>query len=771
MLRTLKKPLSYLVLCSIACWTLASAQALEEIVVTAQKREQNIQDVGISITALTGNQLGQLGISNSEDLMNVVPGLVIGSFGSQATTTPTIRGVSQNDFADHEEPPVALYVDGAYNSFIGGAGFNMFDVQRVEVLRGPQGTLFGRNSTGGLLQIVTRKPTENFDAYGEVNVGEYNLIRFEGAVSGPITKQLLARLSIATNNNDGYIKNTIGHDLQGTNNYSGRLQLEFLPTDNITALLKIHGSRDNVKGSVGYETPRAIFSFSDPAALVFNPTSQAQYVAFCNGLFDANTPAPMNITNTSTCSGWEDPKIKDPYTTAIDNPGYMDRKTYGVTGTVTWDVNDSIKVTSLTDYLVLKRNYSEDTDGTAFSLFNFYSFMNSDQFSQELRVNAEGERTRWVAGAYYLTIHHDITTGIDARANAYTLANANPDVLFPFLTRNNVNQKTESWALFGQAEYDFMPGWTAIGGVRYSHDNKTIDITPSCDPAADIFGFTCFLLDQPGTIQGDGYVGAQSSGLISAKFELDWHPSDKWLVYAGVTRGVKGGGFNAGAIAGLPESAASYKPEILVDYEGGFKSTLFDDKARFNGSVFYYDYKNYQAFTLTGLTPTVFNTDASVKGFELELTANPWEGLTTILGMSYLDARAYNVPNNLLPGAVNLGTQRMPQAPKWSYDGVVRYQWPMFNGTMAIQGDLTYVGRRVFNTVNHPALFDGAYTLVNGRLSYTTQDDKWTLALWVKNLTAARYTSFAFDFSGSDGTAPATVNPPRWVGGTISYKY
>jgi len=184
----------------------APTTGLSDIVVTAQKREQNIQQVGISITALGGDELRTLGIKDTDSIANMTPGIYVSNLGASGITTFTIRGVSQNDFSDQNEAPNAIYVDGAYNSFIGSAGTGMYDIERVEVLRGPQGTLFGRNATGGLVHIITKKPTRHFESYGELNVGERGLVQFDGAVSGPVSDKILARLSFSTKHDDGYIR-------------------------------------------------------------------------------------------------------------------------------------------------------------------------------------------------------------------------------------------------------------------------------------------------------------------------------------------------------------------------------------------------------------------------------------------------------------------------------------------------------------------------------------------------------------------------------------
>ena len=213
---------------SCTCAVASAAQTIEEIIVTAQKREQLAQDVGISISAFSAEQIRTLNFSNSEDVARHTPGLQSTSFAGDPTVMLfAIRGVGQNDFADHHEGPTAIYVDGAYVSALGALGFHMFDLERVEVLRGPQGTLFGRNATGGLVQYISAKPSDEFEGFVDLTLGEYDQRRFEGAVSGPLSDNVRVRLSVASNKHDGWLENRIGSDVHAADNIATRLQFDF----------------------------------------------------------------------------------------------------------------------------------------------------------------------------------------------------------------------------------------------------------------------------------------------------------------------------------------------------------------------------------------------------------------------------------------------------------------------------------------------------------------------------------------------------------------
>ncbi len=739
--------------------TIVHAQALEEIVVTAQKRAQNLQDVGISMAAFSQDELKNIGVTSLDQLGSLVPGVQIFQFGQEATTTITVRGVSQNDFADHNEAPIAVYQDGAYNSFIGGAGFALFDVDRVEILRGPQGTLFGRNATGGLVQIISKKPTDKFEAYATLDGGQFGLARLEGALSGPLTDTISSRLAVSATRQDGFVKNTIGPDKEGIRDLSTRLQFDFHPSDSVDLLWNLRSVQDNVTGTVAYKTRRTLFTPGVDHGLVNYAQSEAQYAAFCQGFF-GSTPPP----GTNDCFGFVDPKPSDPWTTANDTAGVMDRTEFGTTATLVWKINPAVQFTSISDYLKLNRNYTEDTDGTSVKLFNFYSDMHSWQFSQELRLSGTEGPWNWQTGVYYLDIHHNILTGADANTGF------SPE--FDFFTQNHNVQTTKSYSAFGQIDWTFTEKWNLTAGVRHVSDKKRMHIDALC-----LYGGCATLgLTAPGNVQLTGFNDTVAPGLtersdsgVAAKLELDWRPVTGLLTYASVNRGIKGGGFNAAAIAAIPISYVSYKPEVLTAYELGIKSTFFDKRAQFNASVFYYNYQNYQAFTLTGLSPFVFNTDDHTRGAEAELRLLPVKDVDITFGAAYLNAIAKDIPLQFQVGP--FVDQRPPQSPNITLDASIRKSWTLpTNGLVALQGTVSHVGQRYFNTINHPVLSDNRYTTENLRLSYTDADDRWEAALWVNNLTNTQYILTAFDLSTTNGVVTQAYAPPRQVGVTVTYR-
>ena len=283
----------------------ARAAVLEEIIVTAQKRSQNVQDIGIAITAITGEQMEALGYTNAQQVSAMAPGVSTVQPNGEANYSIAIRGVSSSDFTTNVESPVAVYLDEVYISQASGTGFALFDMQRVEILRGPQGTLFGRNATGGLVHFVSRKPSQDTDGYVKVTAGEYNQIKFEGALGGALSESLSARLSVSTHHNDGYITNRLGKDLNNANDKSWRLQLLATPSAEVEFLLSARGSDQNIRTGF-FENVSSV-----GAAGELTPT----------------TPNPV--------LGYLD-NDGDVFAGDYDDPGYNDLETSGISGTLKW---------------------------------------------------------------------------------------------------------------------------------------------------------------------------------------------------------------------------------------------------------------------------------------------------------------------------------------------------------------------------------------------------------------------------------------------------
>ena len=711
-----------------------NAAVIEEVVVTAQKREQNVQDVGIAISAVTGEQMRQLGYTNAQQVTALAPGVHTVQPNGEANYAIAMRGVAANDFTTNVESPVAIYLDEVYISQMSGSGFMLFDMERVELLRGPQGTLYGRNATGGLAHFVTVKPSREAGGYGQLTVGSYDQVKFEGAAGGGLGEALSARVSVSTHDNNGYVTNRyLNKRLNNANEWAGRVQLLFEPTDSFDVLLNYRRSEQDID------------------------TGFFEHVT-------ANVEGMLTPNEVNEVLGYID-NDGDVYAGDYDRDGHNDLVTEGFTATANWDL-ESFTLTSITDYSTVERDYIEDSDATPVPLFNFYLTTDAEQFSQEVRVSGSTDTTDWVAGFYYLDLSVNDSNG------AETEPFIDPAGDTPFVSGldNPYETNTESWSIFGQVERQLNDKVTGILGARWIRDEK--DHTYSIN----VVDFV------PGTVQRNGnpnilaplgsYYGEREDDEFAVRLALNYDLNDDVMVYASWNRGVKGGGYNSPVFPffspdlAYDDATMSYDPEQLDAFEVGFKSRLADGLAILNGAVYYYDYKDYQAFQIVFLDTLTTNANAESYGFELDLQATPSEGLDLILGMAYNDVE------------VDLGRGPAPkttsvQSPKWNLNGLIRYQWPLAGGTLAAQVDALYRSKHFFSLTGLETVEEDGYTIANASLSYTSAEGGFTLTGFVHNLGDVQHLVQTFDLSGpaTFGMVEQYYNKPRWWGVSLAMNF
>jgi len=727
--RELARPRKFsgvLAVASLLIASIAHAQAeddsvLAEVTVTAQKRIQNMQDVGTAITAFDGEKLSRLRLHDVTDIAAQVPGLQFNQY-SATITVYNLRGVSQNDFSDHQEAPVAVYVDDAYVASMGALAGSMFDLERVEVLRGPQGTLFGRNATGGLIHYISRRPTDTPQGYFQLTGGNFGTVQTEGALGGPLTDAVATRFSFATDKHEGYVTNRIGPDINDRNQYAARWQFSVKPSEQGEVLLSLHGLRNDHEVSGNYS-----WGASTP-----NADGLGQFIG------------PNDLPPTASCpgcdlGGYRNPS-KDVFNQAEDRQGIFNRTTYGATAHVTWNF-EPFTFTSVTDYLRLKKRYGEDSDVSPNPIFNYDTYQRYHQFSQELRLNGEVGTLRWITGLYYLDY------------DTKNLAVVSLDPALGGVSSADFSLSTRSGSAFAQTEWSFVPRWTAILGLRYTQDEKRIDYR--YEPQG--------LRYSP-----DSFPAAKHTfDNVTGKVELDFKPTDRTLLYASLNRGAKGGGWSAPTAGIIEPDSLPYRQETLTNYEAGSKSTFLDGAARLNAAVFYYDYRNYQAFFLQGLTQVVANRDARVKGGEIEFAIVPARGLNIELGISALSSTIFDVP---MPAGTGDRDRVMPQAPKWSVNAAVRYEWHALDGVLSAGVDTKWDDDQYFTMLNAPVDFEPARIVTNARFGYATLDGRWELSAFVRNLADRRYRVYNLDLSPL-GVNQSVYAPPRLWGATVAYRW
>lgn len=706
--------------------SLVDAAVLEEVVVTAQKREQNLQEVGISVTAFSGDQLKQLGVTNTTEITQQIPGMQLQTY-TAAFTIINLRGISQNNFQDNLEAPVAVYVDGAYIPSMNAINGQLFDVDRVEVLRGPQGTLFGRNTTGGLVHYITRGAEDTeLNGYLELSVGDFDMRAVEGAIGGALGDKVRGRLAAKWLENDGYVESqTPGiRDAHGADGYSIRGSLQIDLSDSLTADLRVSRSDDD-------DVPSGTYSINFAGA-------------------DPNTGLGVQAPG----------RLSDELEHASSLEGSFNRESTNVTATLTWDLDNGNEFVSITNYLDLEKEYVEDAGGGLF-FFPYVVPTEFESFSQEFRLSGEGDKMRWQTGVYYL----DMSTETEQSVSGFAIlegAGATTDSAFAE-TISKVD--SENWSIFGQVEVGLSEQLTLIAGVRYSDDDKSIDFTQFYEePGAGIARFQTFDIAAVG-ISGIDQI---DYGDYAARLQLNYTTEQGTLIYASVNRGIKGGNWSIdplGTVAAINPANLKHDEETLLSYELGIKTDL-NDWARLNVGVFYYDYEDYQAFSLIGLTPQVTNSDASAYGGEIELTMSPTDGLDLLLGVSVLDSEVDAVPD-VFGGTAEA---EFPNAPELSVNFLARYEWEMAGGKVAAQVDGVWNDDQFIEATNSAISAEDAYAVWNARLSYTTADEKWKVTAWVKNAGDEEYRLYNLDL-GLLGISEEVYAPPRWYGLDINYSF
>ena len=777
------------------------ASVLEEIVITASKREQNMQDVGISVTSYSGDQMKALGVTNTVEITDQVPALQMLTFSPNLTVF-NIRGISQNNFTDNLEAPVAVYVDDVYMATMNGINSQLFDVNRVEVLRGPQGTLFGRNATGGVIHYLTNgADDQEFNGYVEGTVGDYDRQSVEFALGGALTESIRGRIAGRTEEMDGYMESEpfpegnplppSGVDIGGVDGWAMRGELQFdLGERALLTLQYKHTEDDDVPtgaysflpygdASEAYIPPEfqqftndVILEGGDPpGGLSLEEFTAA--VFFCPSQLDCF--APVDEAGRTIFDG-DHPKPHEHYS---DYAGFMDRETDSYTVKFDWEMNDSMDLVSITNYYELDKFYTEDGDGIPVPIIEFTTVADFTQFSQELRVSGSTDTFRWVAGGYYLDIELDanvVTRGAPVSSVAVDLGFDPTELTNPGVVQDYLLESS-NWSVFGQGEWDFSDKWTLIVGLRWSEDDKEMDFATSfASPEDGILVPGIFDLQEAAAAAGSDNDKVDYSDW-AGRLQLDWRASDDTLVYVSYNRGIKGGNFAPSANVGLDN--IRHDEEVLHAYELGFKTEFAGGLARLNGALFYYDYEDYQAFTFGDGTPSIANADATNVGGELELIWTPSDNWDLIAGLSVQDSEADNIetpqqqvtpvgfevdwPINFLDG------NELPNTPDFSFNYLARYNFDALAGNIALQVDGVYYDDQYLEVSNGAGTFQEAYSAHNARISWWGMDDKLRITAWVKNFTDEEYKGYALDLGILGATA--TYAPPRMYGLTAGYHF
>ncbi|MFC0306083.1 TonB-dependent receptor [Rhizorhabdus histidinilytica] len=756
-----------------------SAASDGDIVVTANKREQKLNDVGLAVAVVGGQALRNQRISSLADIAQSVPGL---SFTPTPNSTPvyTLRGIGFYETSLGAYPTVPVYIDEFPLSFPGTTSHSAFDLEQVEVLKGPQGTLFGQNATGGAINYIAAKPTSTFKAGVDVGYGRFNAVEAEGFVSGPLAQNLTARFAGRYERADGWqTSNSRPGDHNGKKEvFAGRMLFDLQPADGLRFQLNLNGWKE--KGE----------------------TQAPQYVA----LIAQHAPSPP--VDASPFSPLK-PRAAD------WTPGTPYKNNHMVQAALRTDVGitDEVTLTSLTSYVHFKQNQGDDGEGLpAISLDLTPSTGKIDSFAQELRLSNGGDHPlRWVAGANYekSKVYQDIFVRTQDSSTGYLFGG----IGYPnFATLDYYSdQKMENYAFFGNVEYDLVDHVTLKGGIRYTQSNRDArlcsrDATGIPDGIGDFFyevvyggafgaypSGQCYVNNDQGvTINGVApgtpgeYAGKLHQNNISWRVGADWKPQPELLLYANVARGYKAGSFPAVSASAFTQFLP-VRQESVLTYEAGFKVDLFDRKAHLNGAAFYYDYKDKQLRSKLnappfGILDVLQNIPKStVKGFELDASATPLTGLNISAAFTYIDAKIDRfVGINAAGVGADFAGARVPYTPKYqiAYNG--DYTLPVserlnaFVGTTVTyrSGTVAVIGGDIPPPVTRSALANPllihGYALVDLRAGVASADGQWRFMVFGKNVLNQYYWSnvvASFDTIGRYAGRPATY------GASVSVRY
>jgi iron complex outermembrane receptor protein len=741
---------------------------LEEIVVTAQKRAERLNDVPLSVTAVTGDQLQELGVINPATLEKIVPGF---TFTQSAYAAPvyTIRGIGSYDEAIAISPAVGVYVDQVPLPFSRMTRGASLDLNRVEVLKGPQGTLFGQNSTGGAVNYVANRPTDELTGNVRLTYGRFDEADAEAVVSGPLVSGLNARIALRTEQRGDYQGSDATGDELGRRRFNnGRLLVDWQPRDTLRFELGMSGWSDKsdtqAKQKIGY-APIAPGGYQSAPGF---PTLQEDL---------RNYP---NAPNDARVADWN-PELNY----------QRDDNFYQGSLHIDWDLSDAVTLTSIGSYSQLKVASPNDNDATTWP--NSYSQIlgSIDTYTEELRLSGElgaNDRLKWMFGGNY---EHD-----DTEDKQHLAINATNSGIGPFRWNgldNLSNQVIDTTAVFGSLDYGFTDTVSWQGSVRYTtqdHDyhgcladngngqlaaafsflSTNLSGSPTVIPAGG-----CVTLD-PVTNKplSDGIRSSLDQNNVSWRTGFSWKPTSDWLLYANATKGFKAGSY--GTVPAIrPVQANPVEQESVLAYETGFKAELLDQRLQMTAAAFYYDYKRKQLLGSVNLGPP-FGTlpgmvsvpHSRVVGGELDVVGQPLAGLTLRVAGTYVDSKvlgSYFLSPPLGGAQVDIGGDRFPNTPLWQAMSTAEYEFGLANGWNVFVGaGATYRSSTLSFFGGTDLLRLPAYSLVDLRTGF--EHGSWRVEFWGQNITDRFYATFA---SRVTDVVVRTVGMPRTYGVTVTW--
>jgi len=692
---------------------------LEEVMVTATKTgAQAAQKTPIAVSAFTEDQIQSEHIGSVKDLVDLTPDLQVTQ--NTANAEIYVRGIGSSNVNAGSDPDVTVQIDGVYVGRPSGQFADLADVGQIEVLRGPQGTLYGRNAAGGTINVTSREPSDTFHAMADVSTGSYNLFQTRDYITGPITDNLQDMLAVSYLYHDPYIKNLApgGKGLDNANHGSLKDQLRFEPTSKIDATTRVDWSS-------GYE----------------------DFESFDHVLMKTSSPATLA---NSLIGNYNEVAVKSPQWENFYNGGISEEINYHVT--------DYLDIKSITAW---RENYYKlegTADGTELNLAFINSSEKQSQLSEEITAQLTLDQLRAVMGIYYLEegVHGAIAA--DATLSPVPIHGTDPYVY------------DRSKAVYGQATYSVTNDLHITGGARFTEETKTVQMDAFADTAHDTL------------IPGSIFDPAASSQYyaFTPKGGIDYQLLDNAMAYFSVTKGFKSGGFNNAATT---VSTLEFGPEKILSYEVGAKTDWFDKRLRVNLTGFYYDYNGLQVQSLLSPgVATILNANtATVKGAELEMKVKPVSGLTLTSNASLLRANYGTFTNDAVPTGIlplllhsplyNAGTgfynatgNTMVNAPRYSGQDAAEYDYDLPDGQVFAKAEYAWQTRTYYDASNISVLSQPFYGVVNLAVGYTPPSGAWTFQVMAKNITDKEYLIGA----AANGNVLGHAGDPRTIFCTIS---
>jgi iron complex outermembrane recepter protein len=734
-----------------------SDATVEEITVYGERRATNLQETPIAITAVTSEQLEAQTVRNVGDIVDEIPNVA-------RTSGPTggqdafffIRGIGQVDSNPAGDPGVGVYIDDVYLGRIQGASLETLDIAQIEVLRGPQGTLFGRNTIGGAINVITEDPSTEFGGKARFVVGSRD--RFEGlfSVDIPTSDRLRSRLSGFYRTQNGWGENAFNGDTYGdVDVWGARLKTVLDLTDTLELTFSADITRSDGSpaqtilagvnlnaGAVQFPIPGTnppVFVGTSPLGVLF-PLDLAQYIS------------------------------TDPYVSFASIPPINELESEGFSLHADWDLG-AVRLKSITAYREVSQFVYNDFDGSPYSFYDNFFDTEQRQFSQEFQLSGEGMdgRLNWLAGVYYFDEHADHNNAICMGTNDGSPPGLSIQPFTGQCLRNNqrFSLDVSSWAVFGNVNFDLTDRLTINAGLRYTDETKEQDYNFFIDNTAGVFSFFGFPPFSFPTIVASV---EDSWSSFTPKVGLDFKASEDLFLYASYARGFKSGGFDGRPIPGSP--IQSYDPEEIDTFEVGFKSDLWDRRLRLNGAVFFSKYTDIQLLVVdpgSGFFVLTNAGDSDIWGAELELTARPTEQLLIQASVGWM----HDEYSELAPGAAFAGIDlddSLPLTPEFTASLAVQYTVPTPIGELALRGDYSFRSEVAFGAPNEPLEIGDDLGLLNLRATLDL-NDQVSVSLFGLNVTDETYIANAQDVRGALGVAFQQIGAPAEWGAEVRLKF